>query len=62
MNSDLWTLFIDEIHLLLGMAETDEAPLPYLERLSGDRSRVYAACEYLAKPRWIASVPNTVSC
>ena len=36
MNSDLWTLFIDEIHLLLGLAETDEAPMPYLERLSGE--------------------------
>ena len=48
MNSDLWTLFINEIHLLLGLAETDEAPIPHLEGLSGDRSRVYAACEYLA--------------
>ncbi len=42
------TLFIDQVHLLLGLAEGGENLMPWLERFSGDRPRIRAACEYLA--------------
>jgi len=42
------TFFIDQVHLLLGLAEGGENLMPWLERFSGDRPRIRAACEYLA--------------
>jgi putative DNA methylase len=40
-------LFIDQVHLLLGLAESGENLMPWLERFQGDRPRLRAACEYL---------------
>jgi adenine-specific DNA methylase len=55
------TLFIDQVHLLLGLAEGGENLMPWLERFSGDRPRIRAACEYLTgKNPALASACNKV--
>lgn len=41
-------LFVDCVHLLLGLAETGENLLPWLERFRGLRPQLRTACEYLA--------------
>ncbi|MGH7494339.1 MAG: DUF1156 domain-containing protein, partial [bacterium] len=41
-------LFVDCVHLLLGLAEAGENLLPWLERFRGLRPQLRTACEYLA--------------
>jgi len=41
-------LFVDCVHLLLGLAEKGENILPWLEGFRGMHSQLRAACEYLA--------------
>lgn len=41
-------LFVDCVHLLLGLAEVGENILPWLEKFRGLRPQIRAACEYLA--------------
>jgi adenine-specific DNA methylase len=41
-------LFVDCVHLLLGLAETGENLLPWLERFRGLRPQIRAALEYLS--------------
>lgn len=40
-------LFVDCVHLLLGLAEVGENILPWLEKFRGLRPQIRAACEYL---------------
>ncbi|MEW5799665.1 MAG: DNA methyltransferase [Bacteroidota bacterium] len=42
-------LFVDCVHLLLGLAEVGENILPWLEKFRGLRPQIRAACEYLAR-------------
>lgn len=42
-------LFIDKVHLLMGLIEGGENILPWLERFSVERPRLRAACTYLAE-------------
>jgi hypothetical protein len=49
------TLFIDRVHLLLGLAEAGENIVPWLDRFRGDTPQVRAALEYLeARNRGLA--------
>jgi len=41
------TLFIDRVHLLLGLAEAGENVLPWLDRFRGETPQIRAALEYL---------------
>lgn len=41
--------FVDYVHLLLGLAETGENVLPWLERFRGLRPQIRAALEYLTQ-------------
>lgn len=43
------TLFIDKMHLLMGLADSGENITPWLARFRGDTPRLRAACEYLSK-------------
>jgi hypothetical protein len=43
------TLFIDKVHLLMGLADAGENITPWLARFRGDTPRLRAACDYLAK-------------
>ena len=42
-------IFIDYVHFLLGLAETGESVLEWLEKFRGKRPQIWAALEYLAK-------------
>jgi len=41
------TLFIDRVHLLLGLVEAGENVVPWLDRFRGDTPQIRAALEYL---------------
>lgn len=41
------TLFIDRVHLLLGLVEAGENIIPYLDRFRGETPQIRAALEYL---------------
>ena len=43
------TIFIDKVHLLLALADSGENLMPWLEKFSGDRSRLRAAFAFLAE-------------
>ena len=44
-------LFIDKMHLLMGVAEGGENLMPWLQRFRGDAPQIKAACEYLSERR-----------
>ncbi|OGG57257.1 MAG: hypothetical protein A3F84_24320, partial [Candidatus Handelsmanbacteria bacterium RIFCSPLOWO2_12_FULL_64_10] len=49
------TLFIDRVHLLLGLVEAGENVVPWLDRFRGDTPQIRAALEYLeARNRGLA--------
>jgi hypothetical protein len=43
------TLFIDKVHLLMGLADAGENITPWLARFRGDTPRLRAACDFLSK-------------
>ncbi len=50
-------LFVDCVHLLLGLAEVGENILPWLEKFRGLRPQIRAACEYLASRNKVFESP-----
>lgn len=42
------SIFIDRLHLLIGLAESGENLLPWLERFRGDASQIRAACDFIS--------------
>lgn len=47
-RGDQGTLFIDRVHLLLGLAEAGENVVPWLDRFRGESPQIRAALEYVA--------------
>jgi putative DNA methylase len=43
------SIFIDRLHLLMGLAEAGDNLLPWLERFRGDTPQLRAACEFVAQ-------------
>jgi len=42
-------IFIDYVHYLIGLAETGESVLEWLDKFRGKRPQIRAALEYLSK-------------
>jgi adenine-specific DNA methylase len=51
-------LFIDYVHFLLGLAETGESVIDWLETFRGRRSEIRAALEYIARKNKIFAEPT----
>lgn len=43
------SIFVDRLHLLMGLAEAGENVLPWLERFRGEAPQVRAACDFVAQ-------------
>jgi hypothetical protein len=43
------SIFVDRLHLLMGLAEAGDNVLPWLERFRGEAPQIRAACEFVAQ-------------
>jgi hypothetical protein len=43
------SIFVDRLHLLMGVAEAGDNVLPWLERFRGEAPQIRAACEFVAQ-------------
>jgi len=56
-------LFIDKMHLLMGIAEGGENLMPWLQRFRGDAPQIKVACEYLSERRrdWVPALKKILN-
>jgi hypothetical protein len=50
------SIFVDRLHLLMGLAEAGENVLPWLERFRGEAPQIRAACDFVSQ-RNVAFAP-----
>jgi len=50
------SVFVDRLHLLMGLAEAGDNVLPWLERFRGDAPQIRAACDFVSR-RNVAFAP-----
>lgn len=43
------SIFVDRLHLLMGLAEAGDNVLPWLERFRGEAPQLRAACDFVAQ-------------